>query len=238
MPAARTSADPTISRSAGWTLEVVYQNASLPLRNLSVYAGQEIIDASSPPVDATISGFATPATGAVTGGVLVTAQEGDSNISGDRTLLRTECECYSCIIGPRILQIISSSSQICNDSGNLDTSGTFGDLNQPLGVALAVRRQGWDITNVDASASLVNNQTSATVRFVTNGDGYAAAGFGVQIDATGPIINPVKSVNRTVAGVGILSLIRLRSQIQEQEVQKTLYYVIVFRAERRLLQVV
>lgn len=91
-------------------------------------------------------------------------------------------------------------SQICNDSGNLDTSGTFGDLNQPLGVALAVRRQGWDITNVDASSSLVNNQTSATVRFVTNGDGYAAAGFGVQIDATGPIINPVKSVNRTVSG--------------------------------------
>ena len=84
VPAARTSADPTISRSAGWTLEVVYQNASLPLRNLSVYAGQEIIDASSPPVDATISGFATPATGAVTGRVLVTAQEGDSNIVGDR----------------------------------------------------------------------------------------------------------------------------------------------------------
>ena len=55
-------------------------------------------------------------------------------------------------------------------------------MNQPLGVALAVRRQGWDITNVDASSSLVNNQTSATVRFVTNGDGYAAAGFGVQID--------------------------------------------------------
>ena len=111
-------------------------------------------------------------------------------------------------------------------------------MNQPLGVALAVRRQGWDITNVDASSSLVNSQTSATVRFVTNGDGYAAAGFGVQIDATGPIINPVKSVNRTVAGVGIFSLIRLRSQIQEQEVQKTLYYVIVFRTERRLLQVV
>ena len=105
----QNSADPTISRSAGWTLEVVYQNASLPLRNLSVYAGQEIIDASSPPVDATISGFATPATGAVTGRVLVTAQEGDSNISGDQTSLWTECECYSCIIRARNLQIISSS---------------------------------------------------------------------------------------------------------------------------------
>ena len=141
MPATRTSADPTISRSAGWTLEVVYQNASLPLRNLSVYAGQEIIDASSPPVDATISGFATPATGAVTGRVLVTAQEGDSNISGDQLLFWTECEYYSCFIRPRNPANNFFQSQICNDSGNLDTSGTFGDLNQPLGVALAVRRQ-------------------------------------------------------------------------------------------------
>lgn len=200
MPATRTSADPTISRSAGWTLEVVYQNASLPLRNLSVYAGQEIIDASSPPVDATISGFATPATGAVTGRVLVTAQEGDSNISGDQLRFGPNANTTVALFGPRNPANNFFQSQICNDSGNLDTSGTFGDLNQPLGVALAVRRQGWDITNVDASSSLVNNQTSATVRFVTNGDGYAAAGFGVQIDATGPIINPVKSVNRTVSG--------------------------------------
>lgn len=202
VPATRTSADPTISRSAGWTLEVVYQNASLPLRNLSVYAGQEIIDASSPPVDATISGFATPATGAVTGRVLVTAQEGDSNISGDQLRFGPNANTTVALFGPRNPANNFFQSQICNDSGNLDTSGTFGDLNQPLGVALAVRRQGWDITNVDVSSSLVNNQTSATVRFVTNGDGYAAAGFGVQIDATGPIINPVKSVNRTVAGVG------------------------------------
>ncbi|HDR6128069.1 TPA: DUF11 domain-containing protein [Bacillus anthracis] len=202
VPATRTSADPTISRSAGWTLEVVYQNASLPLRNLSVYAGQEIIDASSPPVDATISGFATPATVAVTGRVLVTAQEGDSNISGDQLRFGPNANTTVALFGPRNPANNFFQSQICNDSGNLDTSGTFGDLNQPLGVALAVRRQGWDITNVDASSSLVNNQTSATVRFVTNGDGYAAAGFGVQIDATGPIINPVKSVNRTVAGVG------------------------------------
>lgn len=202
VPAARTSADPTISRSAGWTLEVVYQNASLPLRNLSVYAGQEIIDASSPPVDATISGFATPATGAVTGRVLVTAQEGDSNIVGDQLRFGPNANATVALFGPRNPANNFFQSQICNDSGNLDTSGTFGDLNQPLGIALAVRRQGWDITNVDASSSLVNNQTSATVRFVTNGDGYAAAGFGVQIDATGPIINPVKSVNRTVAGLG------------------------------------
>ena len=63
-------------------------------------------------------------------------------------------------------------------------------------------------------------------------------GFGVQIDATYPIINPVKSVNRTVAGVGDTLTYTITSQIQEQEVQKTLYYVIVFRTERRLLQVV
>ena len=75
---------------------------------------------SSPPVDATISGFATPATGAVTGRVLVTAQEGDSNIVGDQ--LR---------FGPNANATVELSvqtpannffqSQICNDSGNLDT---------------------------------------------------------------------------------------------------------------------
>ena len=109
MPATRTSADPTISRSAGWTLEVVYQNASLPLRNLSVYAGQEIIDASSPPVDATISGFATPATGAVTGRVLVTAQEGDSNISGDQLRFGPNANTTVALFGPRNPRIISFS---------------------------------------------------------------------------------------------------------------------------------
>ncbi|HDR7793732.1 TPA: DUF11 domain-containing protein [Bacillus luti] len=202
VPAARTSAAITISRSVGWTLEVVYQNAGLPLRNLSVYAGQEIIDSSSPPVDAIISGFATPSTGTVTGRVLVTAQEGDSNIVGDQLRFGPTANTTVALSGPRNPANNFFQSQICNDSGNLDTSGTFGNLNQPLGIASAVRRQGWDITNVDASSSLVNNQTSATVRFVTNGDGYAASGFGVQIDATGPIINSVKSVDKTVAGVG------------------------------------
>ncbi|KFN02976.1 DUF11 domain-containing protein [Bacillus clarus] len=202
VPAARTAANPTISRSVGWTLEVIYQNASLPLRNLSVYAGQEIIDASSPPVDAVISGFATPATGMVTGRVLVTAQEGDSNIVGDQLRFGPNVTATVALFGPRNPANNFFQSQICNDTGNLDTTGTFGDLNQPLGIALPVRRQGWDITNVDASSSLVNNQTSATVRFVTNGDGYAAAGFGVQIDATGPIINPVKAVDKTTAGIG------------------------------------
>ena len=109
VPVARTSADPTISRSAGWTLEVVYQNASLPLRNLSVYAGQEIIDASSPPVDATISGFATPATGAVTGRVLVTAQEGDSNIVGDQLRFGPNAMLQLHYSDRETLRIISSS---------------------------------------------------------------------------------------------------------------------------------
>ena len=202
VPATRTSAETSISRSVGWTLEVVYQNASLPLRNLSVYAGQEIIEASSPPVDAIISGFATPSTGTVTGRVLVTAQEGDANIVGDQLRFGPSMNATVALSGPRNPANNFFQSQICNDNGNLDTSGTFGNLNQPLGAAFPIRRQGWDITNVDASSSLVNNQTSATVRFVTNGDGYAAAGFGIQIDATGPIINPVKSVDKTVAGVG------------------------------------
>ncbi|MGH1053339.1 DUF11 domain-containing protein [Bacillus cytotoxicus] len=204
VPAARVSVDATVSRSVGWTLQVVYQNSTLPLRNLSVYTGQEIIEAVSPPVDATISGFATPATGTVTGRVLVTAQEGDPNIIGDQLRFGPDVNSTVTLSGRRNPANNFFQSQICNDRGELDRTGTFGDLNQPLGRAVEMRRQGWDITNVDASASLVNNQTSAVVRFVTNGDGYATAGFGVQIDATGPIINPIKSVDKTSARVGDL----------------------------------
>ena len=109
--------------------------------------------------------------------MLVTAQEGDSNIVGDRLRFGPNANATVALFGPRNPANNFFQSQICNDIGELDTTGTFGDLNQPLGIALAVRRQGWDITNVNASASLVNNQTSATVRFVTNGDGYAADWF-------------------------------------------------------------
>ncbi len=71
---------------------------------------QEIIDASSPPVDATISGFATPATGAVTGRVLVTAQEGDSNIFWRSTSLLDQTQMLQLHYSSReTLQIISSS---------------------------------------------------------------------------------------------------------------------------------
>lgn len=53
--------------------------------------------------------FFTPATGAVTGRVLVTAQEGDSNIVGDQLRFGPNANLYSCIIRTEILRIISFS---------------------------------------------------------------------------------------------------------------------------------
>ena len=62
-----------------------------------------------PPVDATISGFATPATGAVTGRVLVTAQEGDSNIVGDQLRFVLNANATVALFYREILRIISFS---------------------------------------------------------------------------------------------------------------------------------
>lgn len=45
---------------AGWTLAVIYQNPSLPFRNMSLRAGAVLVQASSAPVVTTITGFATP----------------------------------------------------------------------------------------------------------------------------------------------------------------------------------
>ncbi|TYS67786.1 tandem-95 repeat protein [Sutcliffiella horikoshii] len=91
-----------------------------------------------------------------------------------------------------------------NDAGTIDTSGTFGNLNHPLGTNISGARQGWDITNIDVSARLQNNQTSAVVRGSTNGDTYVVNSVGVQIDINAPVFTLNKTSNVTSARTGDL----------------------------------
>ncbi|WP_394530732.1 DUF11 domain-containing protein [Priestia aryabhattai] len=94
------------------------------------------------------------------------------------------------------------ASQINNDSGVLDTSGQFGSLNSTPGGSLSGARQGWDITNIDVSARLSNNQTSAVVRGTTSGDTYVISALALQVDINAPVLNVSKSANVTSARTG------------------------------------
>lgn len=81
--------DPT-SNHAGWTLGVVYRNPALPLRNLSIRVGAEVILSTSGPVTTPIEGFATPFSGPLAGRALLGAQEE----------MRTKREIRLCLVPP------------------------------------------------------------------------------------------------------------------------------------------
>lgn len=190
---------------AGWTLAVIYQNPSLPFRNMSLRAGAVLVQANSAPVVTTITGFATPVTGALGGRILFSAQEGDANRSGDQALFGATSTTQVALSGPNNFANNFFASQINNDAGNLNTTGTFGTRNQTNGspgTNIIGGRQGWDITNVDVSARLVNNQSSALLTLTTSGDAYVVNANALQIDINAPKISLAKSSSAAGTIVG------------------------------------
>lgn len=183
---------------AGWTLAVAYENPSLPYRNLNIFVGGELVRDGEPPVDITVSGFTTPSAGTIEARLLLSAQEGDANVPGDSVEFGPTLGTLSPISGPNNPVDNFFGSQINDDSGNLDTSGTFGTRNQdPFTLTnIPGGRQGWDITNVDASSTITNNQTSAALRLSTVGDTYMPNTIGIQIDVESPTIAIDKSVDK------------------------------------------
>nr|WP_221401493.1 DUF11 domain-containing protein [Paenibacillus phyllosphaerae] len=196
--------DPTANH-CGWTLGVIYYNPSLPFRNLSLRAGAVLVQSTSSAVTTTLTGFATPVSGALGGRALFSAQEGDANRTGDQALFGPTSASAVALSGPNNFANNFFASQINNDAGQLNTTGTFGTRNQTNGTPgsnISGGRQGWDITNVDVSARLINNQTSAVLILTTSGDAYVVNANAIQIDINSPNIVVNKSANSTGVVVG------------------------------------
>jgi len=196
--------DPT-SNHAGWTLAVVFQNATFPLRNLSIRVGATVILSTSGPVSTIVNGFATPVMGPLNGRAFLSAQEGDANKTGDQALFGPTLSSLTALSGPNNFVNNFFASQINQDDGTLDTSGTFGTRNQingSPGSNIVAGRQGYDITGADVTSTLFNNQTSAVLQLTTNGDGYLVNANGLEININTPLVNVVKSSSQIDAIVG------------------------------------
>ncbi|WOA66270.1 DUF11 domain-containing protein (plasmid) [Bacillus mycoides] len=190
------------TNTVGWTLAVAYKHPLLKIRNMNIYVGSQVISMSNPPVDELIYNFKTPEGGDIQGRVMLTALEGNSNLPGDRFEFGPNRSSLSVISGPNNPGNNFFASQINDDLGNLDTSGTAGTLNKPLGSDGFGVRSGWDITNVDISHTLHHSQTEAIARIATAQDTYLVSGYGVQIDANSPIVKMNKSGDKKQAVVG------------------------------------
>lgn len=70
----------TDTSHAGWTLAVVYEDVSAPLRSLTLWCGSTAVSFAAGSTDVSVSGFLTPDTLPVSGKIFVSAQEGDAVI--------------------------------------------------------------------------------------------------------------------------------------------------------------
>jgi len=168
-------------RSAGWTLVVAYARADLPLRDLGIWVGLE----PGGGAPATLGGLCTPSAGDVRARVLVTAMEGDHKGYGDNLAFGPPGGTLVNLTGPNNNEGNFFAAHINDDQGLLDTSGTFGQLNL-TSTSSTTGRQGWDITNVDASGVLPAGATAAVAQGITSSEQYRVSGIGIQIDTGQP----------------------------------------------------
>ncbi|WP_050606690.1 DUF11 domain-containing protein [Clostridium niameyense] len=187
----------------GWTLAVVYTNPTLPARSISIYSGLEEVT-SSTPFSITSSFSKTPKLVSPKGRALFSAMHASATLGDNKVLFGPNDYNLIYLSGPRNLPNHFFGSQINDDNGNIDTSGSFGDLNQDIltGTNMVGGRQGWDITNVDVSSGLSNSQNSSILKFITTNNNYLLNMLGLQIDIDIPELNNIKkTVSQTFASV-------------------------------------
>lgn len=152
---ANVAADTGVNHFAGWSLIVVYADATEPVRAISVFDGLVSVTKGSP-ATIDVSGFRTPPTGPVRTALGVVAYEGDLGISGDQFTLN----------GRALGDSVRPTSNFFNSA--ITTQG--GHL---AGKTPNYRNQlGFDAGIVDATGRIDNDATSARFQASSTGDQY------------------------------------------------------------------
>jgi uncharacterized repeat protein (TIGR01451 family) len=166
---------------AGWSLVIAYQNSSLPTRNLVVYDGYQRVSAAVPTVNISLSGFLTPATGAVTNRIGTVAYDGDrSSAEGTAGLQFGQTTAtLSPVFNAVNPQTDYFNSTISQDGANVTTRNpTF------------TNTLGFDIDRAVANTPLPNNATTAVVRVSSSNE---TIDLGVVTLATDIFVPDIKS---------------------------------------------
>lgn len=153
------------SRFAGWSMIVVYEDPSQPVRNLTVYDGYARVNSANP-VQITVSGFLTPVTGPVTAKVTNVVYEGDELYSGDQMLFE------GTVLGDGAHPPSNFFNSRISKDGVLYTDKAPNYVDQ----------LGFDIARTDVTGLLGNGQTSATIDYSSQGDWYYVGVVATAID--------------------------------------------------------
>ncbi len=193
---ANVNATEARGNSAGWSLVIVYEDATASRKYISTFDGFSAVrDAPNESVDFNYSGFVTPPSGAVEGRVGVAALEGDLGWYGDQMMFKADN---------------NANFTALHDAEN-DVNNFFNSKITKDGVPVMDRNLngtntlGWDqkllnLSDLNAGNSLIgNNETGATVR-VTNdvgGDWIYTFLNTFSIDIIEPNLQVITSVEDT-----------------------------------------
>ena len=176
---ANVQAGTGLDRYAGWSLVVVYRDAALPLRNLSVFDGLAAIQQLDPPLSIGVSGFRTPLGGPVRTSVGIVAYEGDRGSAGDRLALN----------GTFLRDAANLENNLFNSSVAFEGTNTLAQRLPPYVNAL-----GFDADRIVADGLLANGATSATLQASTTQDQYLIQVATFTTDLSAPRLAVAKSV--------------------------------------------
>jgi uncharacterized repeat protein (TIGR01451 family) len=176
--AANVQATTGTDRYAGWSLVVAYRDpASIP-RNLTIFDGFAVVDATTPNVSITVNGFTTPPSGSVNANVGVIAYDGDLGSTGDSLSLNATT----------MTDARNPSNNFFNST--ISTNGTLFTNKTPN----YVNQLGFDADVVVADGILANSATSATINLTTGGEFYSPGVVTTSIELYAPDF----TVNKTV----------------------------------------
>ena len=187
--------------SGGFILYVVYEDKNEPVRNITVWSMIEGCQVSNVAVDVPLSGFSTPSSGTVNGKMIFSVVNGDTVLVGDYAAFGKDTSSLQLLYGPNNPSDNFFCSQINDNDGYLDKSGTWGTYNSTIGALPNENdRFRWDVTRVSANPGLTNNQTSGILRLYTINDGYFVMSLALQID-NAPFDTPIKTVDKDYATI-------------------------------------
>ncbi len=167
------------SSSAGWVLVVIYENPTEPGKFISTFDGYASVSRSASNIDVLVEGFRTlPAPFNVNANIGVAALEGDLGIRGDRFLIDT----------PIAAGGFNRLEENNNPRNNFFNSTITYKGNQvPTRTPYGTNTLGLDLDLIELdnnlNSILPNDETEATLRFTSSGDGYGPflAVFAVEI---------------------------------------------------------
>jgi hypothetical protein len=181
---------PYMGSYAGWSLVVAVSVPGAPERNLTVFDGFAVQQATDPALNIPISGFIAPPSGAVNAEVGVVSYEGDLGITGD-----------TMSFGPT-----ATTTKTLSDAVN-PANNFFNSVTSNLGVLQTaknpnfVNQMGFDAKIVQAPpGAILNGGKSAVITLTTSGDGYFPGVVTTAIDLYAPNIVDTKTVTDVTSG--------------------------------------